>query len=205
MLRGQSTIAEWQASRKHARHLCRFRGRRRSSSSPAPFHSARADEHDHSRDASAPEFCLNFLPPRSRTGGVLCPSSRNEGRRSADRRTSQCPHHTNKRCRLNVRGRGGPLPSLPRKRGREGRGLASRRSTAALAKAFTSWLSFGPRFPGLGRVLPALTPLQRAPRGPVVVPAGRGPEAARERSVSFRARAPLSLRVREYPREGVPR
>ena len=48
-------------------------------------------------------------------------------------------------------------------------------------------------------------PVQRAPRGPVIVPDERGPEAARERSVSFRPRGPLSLHFRKHPREGVPK
>src|ERR1700749_2320147 len=51
---------------------------------------------------------------------------------------------------------------------------------------------------------PSPAPVQRAPRGPVVVPDERGPEAARERSVSFRPRGPLSLRYQEHPHDGVP-
>ena len=47
-----------------------------------------------------------------------------------------------------------------------------------------------PGITGCERVLPLPGPVQRAPRRPVVVPAGRGPEAARARTVSFRARAP---------------
>ena len=39
-----------------------------------------------------------------------------------------------------------------------------------------------------------------APHAPAVVPESMMPKAARERSVSFRARAPHSLRFREYPR-----
>jgi hypothetical protein len=39
--------------------------------------------------------------------------------------------------------------------------------------------------------------MQRTPRGLVVVPDGRSFEAYRERNVSFRARASLSLRFRE--------
>jgi len=50
---------------------------------------------------------------------------------------------------------------------------------------------------------PACPSPGNAPPRPVLVPASMMPEAARERSVSFRARAPLSLRFREYPREGV--
>ena len=36
------------------------------------------------------------------------------------------------------------------------------------------------------------------------MPDERGPEAARERSVSFRPRGPLSLRYQEHPHDGVP-
>jgi len=46
--------------------------------------------------------------------------------------------------------------------------------------------------------------VQRAPRGPVIVPDERGPEAARERTVSFRPRGPLPLRNQEHPHDGVP-
>ncbi len=54
----------------------------------------------------------------------------------------------------------------------------------------------------LTRVLPApaCPSPGNAPPGPVVVPVSMMPEAARVRSVSFRARAPHSLRIREYPR-----
>ena len=60
--------------------------------------------------------------------------------------------------------------------------------------------SEGPR--ALARALPApaCPSPGNAPPGPVVVPVSVMPEAARERSVSFRARAPHSLRIREYPR-----
>ena len=47
---------------------------------------------------------------------------------------------------------------------------------------------------------PACPSPGNAPPGPVVVPVSMMPEAARVRSVSFRARAPHSLRLREYPR-----
>ncbi len=52
------------------------------------------------------------------------------------------------------------------------------------------------------RVLPApaCPSPGKAPPAPAVIPARMMPGAARERSVSFRARAPLSLRFREYPR-----
>jgi hypothetical protein len=60
------------------------------------------------------------------------------------------------------------------------------------------------RLPGtrVRRALPALacpSPVE-APHAPVVMPADMMPKAARERTVSFRARAPHSLRIREYPR-----
>jgi hypothetical protein len=51
---------------------------------------------------------------------------------------------------------------------------------------------------------PSPAPVQRAPRGPVIVPDERGPEAARGRTVSFRPRGPLSLRYQEHPHDGVP-
>jgi hypothetical protein len=41
---------------------------------------------------------------------------------------------------------------------------------------------------------PCLIPVQRAPRRPVIVPAGRCPGAARERGYEPRPQAPLSLR-----------
>ena len=47
---------------------------------------------------------------------------------------------------------------------------------------------------------PACPSPGNAPPGPVVMPVSMMPEAARERSVSFRPRAPHSLRIGEYPR-----
>jgi hypothetical protein len=63
------------------------------------------------------------------------------------------------------------------------------------------------RFPGTrsARGLPALScpsPVA-APHAPVVMPADMMPEAARVRTVSFRPRAPLSLRNQEHPHDGV--
>ena len=101
--------------------------------------------------------------------------------------------------------------------------LAYRRSTTALAvRAFGPWAQLQARLPGtwqdassckrtptgehglrvLTRALPApaCPSPGNAPPGPVVVPVSMMPEAARVRSVSFRARAPHSLRFREYPR-----
>jgi hypothetical protein len=86
--------------------------------------------------------------------------------------------------------------------------LAFRRSTAALAEAFTPDLRLQARFPGTrsARALPALScpsPVA-APHAPVVMPADMMPGAARERTVSFRPRGPLSLRNQEHPHDGVP-
>jgi hypothetical protein len=101
--------------------------------------------------------------------------------------------------------------------------LAYRRSTTALTvRAFGPWAQLQARLPGtwqdvrsgtvaptgeqrscaLTRALPApaCPSPGNAPPGPVVVPASMMPEAARERSVSFRPRAPHSLHLREYPR-----
>ena len=101
--------------------------------------------------------------------------------------------------------------------------LAYRRSTTALTvRAFGPWAQLQARLPGtwqdvrsgklaptgerrpraLARALPApaCPSPGNAPPGPVVVPVSMMPEAARVRSVSVRARAPHSLRIREYPR-----
>jgi hypothetical protein len=101
--------------------------------------------------------------------------------------------------------------------------LAYRRSTTALTvRAFGPWAQLQARLPGtwqdvrsgtvaptgeqrscaLTRALPApaCPSPGNAPPGPVIVPVSMMPEAARVRSVSFRARVPHSLRIREYPR-----
>ena len=98
------------------------------------------------------------------------------------------PHR--KCCHLPVRG--------ARKRAINGSPLAFRRSTAALAKALTPWLSFGPRFlelPGAnGRTLPGASAASTSRTGRS---AGRSmPEAARVRGYEPRPREPLSLRRR---------
>jgi hypothetical protein len=101
--------------------------------------------------------------------------------------------------------------------------LAYRRSTAVLTvRAFGPWAQLQARLPGtwqdvrsgtvaptgeqrsraLTRALPApaCPSPGNAPPGPVIVPVSMMPEAARVRRVSFRARAPHSLRIGEYPR-----
>ena len=52
---------------------------------------------------------------------------------------------------------------------------------------------------------PACPSPGNAPPGPVIVPVSMMPEAARVRSVSFRARAPHSLHLSEYLRDRRPR
>ncbi len=72
--------------------------------------------------------------------------------------------------------------------------LAFRRSAAALAKALTPRLSSRPALHGTRNGIDRSSSGQRAPRGPVVVPAGRGPGAARG-GLQNRARAPRSLHI----------
>jgi hypothetical protein len=76
--------------------------------------------------------------------------------------------------------------------------LAFRRSTAALTEVSRPRLfDFRPGFLGRGsaRALPALScpSPAAAPRAPAVIPVDMMPEAARERTVSVRARAPRPL------------
>ena len=72
--------------------------------------------------------------------------------------------------------------------------LANRRSTAALAAANQRRRSASDALPGTrlknGGYPSPPVPVQRQSRRPVIVPAGRCPEAARERSVSPRPREP---------------
>jgi len=86
--------------------------------------------------------------------------------------------------------------------------LAFRRSAAALARALTPWLSSRPCFLGRGlrRALPALSYPSpgTAPPAAVLVPQGVMPKAARERSASFRARAPPLLRPSKVPSRKAP-
>ena len=145
---------------------------------------AGADAWKRSRDAKAPELCL-FVPQTTKAG-----------RRSADRRIQPCAP---------------PLYPLRKRRREEGAGpRATVRSAcanrplrarspfgapaAALAKAFTSWLSFGSAFPGTTGCKRAFGPLRcqcsDAPRRPVIVPADRFSEAARERDCETRPQAP---------------
>jgi hypothetical protein len=81
----------------------------------------------HSRGAPAPEFC-------SRTPRLLA-SRKKEGGGAPKGASSHCPRRAIRCCHLNALRARCPHPTLPRTRGRAGRGLASRRSAAALAKA----------------------------------------------------------------------
>src|SRR5208282_1601395 len=82
--------------------------------------------------------------------------------------------------------------------------LAFRRSTAALRRLLgsspgrASW-NYRVRTGG-----PSPAPVQRAPRGPVMVPAGTMPRVARARGYEPRPREPLSLR-RRYVTGDAPR
>ena len=103
--------------------------------------------------------------------------------------SNQCPRHTSKRHRLNVRG--------ARKRAKSRGALAFRRSTAALRRLLgsapgrASW-NYRVRTGG-----PSPAPVQRAPRGPVIVPAGDDARSSPGGGVtSPRPREPLSLRRR---------
>src|SRR5215469_6571606 len=85
--------------------------------------------------------------------------------------------------------------------------LASRRSTAIFAAALTPQLSPRTAFPktwlARGFYPRPPVPVQRAPRGPVVVPVERDPRASRERGHDARpqaiALAPLQGSSREAP------
>ncbi len=158
--------------------------------------------------------------PHRRTGLLrlrLAMTTKKKRKRNADRRVSQPPHLSMRRAPLS-------LPPPPRAgEGWGGGALAYRRSTTALAvRAFGPWAQLQARLPGtwqdvrsgtvaptgeqrscaLTRALPApaCPSPGNAPPGPVIVPVSMMPEAARERSVSFRPRAPHSLRLQEYPR-----
>jgi hypothetical protein len=114
----------------------------------------------------------------------------NEGRRSAGRRN--CPVGPRHAADVAIHLRFGRRPRVLRD------ALASRRSTAALTEVSRPRLfDFRPGFLGRGssRALPALScpSPAAAPRAPAVIPVDMMPEAARERTVSVRARAPRPL------------
>ena len=204
-----------------ARPLHRPFGR---SPSPAPFHFAGEEKQSRSRSASAPELRkpvariseaqsgtaskLQSRPRVSLRSSGLLTSSRSRFRQIKEAERRQTCFLTSASCDA----------ARIRKDA-----LACRRSTAALTVgALARSAQLQARFPGTrrdvrpctgaptGRRRPRVLPRAlsapacpspgKAPPGPVVVPANMMPEAARERIVSVRTRAPHSLRFREYPR-----
>jgi hypothetical protein len=131
-----------------------------------------------SRDAPAPELCLIRLLPIEKIEGSEAPKGA----------ILLGPRHIGKRHRLPMRG--------ARKRAKSRGALAFRRSTAALRRLLGSSpgrASWNYRVQTGG---PSPAPVQRAPRGPVIVPAGTMPEVARVRGYEPRPREPISLRFR---------
>jgi hypothetical protein len=153
----------------------------------------------------AARFCARALSNRERTS-----LKKKEG--GAPRGASiQWPHHISKRCRLNMRG--------ARLRASQ-TSLRSLRTLSATAPARLPALHRGTRRtrriqyrlssrPALpetrlgGRYPLSPVTVYRAPRGPVVVPVGRGPKAARERfarpHAGFRARSALQIASGKRP------
>ena len=102
------------------------------------------------------------------------------------------PRHTNRCCHLLA------LRARPRV---QRDALAFRRSTAALAEALTPSSAPG-RVSWNRRVQtggPSPAPVQRAPRGPVIMPDERGPKAARERFARPRAGTAPAPHLRSHP------
>jgi hypothetical protein len=146
-----------------------------------------------SRRPSRPSFAA-----RTKATNVSPPNKK--GRRSAGRRKSHWPHHTN-RCRHLPAPRARRAPRTIRLHEPPASGaLAFRRSTAALTEVSrprlstsgqVSWdAAVGGRYPPCACPSPA-----EAPRAPAVIPADMMPEAARERFArppAGTALAPLS-------------
>ena len=138
---------------------------------------------------------------REKRAGMKPALTKERRRRSADRRNSYWPRHARRVLPL--------VCAWGAARANPG-ALIYRRSAAALARGLSPLsLSFRPGFLGRGRQFafarralpaPACPSPEKAPPAPAVVPAGMMPKTARERSVWLRARAPHSLRIREYPR-----
>ena len=141
------------------------------------------------------------------------PASKQEGRRSAEKRTKEEPHRQAMRRAPSLlsshcgRTEAQDLPWTSK----NGAGaLAFRRPTAA-SEAFSASARLGPRFleppDANGRTLSgtsAASTSQSGTRRTGRDGTGRDDaQAARERSVSLRPREPPPLRLKEYPREGV--
>ena len=145
-----------------------------------------------SRDASASELFQQRHESHELRPFFLRLTDREERRkRNADRRwaTTSAPSGAAACSCLLAEGARPPIGVPPRlsPEGRRSQRLSSR-----------------PRFLGRGFCgryppLPCPSPVA-APHAPAVVPAREMPRAARERTVLVRARAPHSLRFREYPR-----
>jgi hypothetical protein len=135
-------------------------------------------------------FSRRIAPEACRPKPRIHSPQRNEGRRSAGRR--DCPVGPRHAADVAIHLRFGRRPRVLRD------ALASRRSTAALTEVSRPRLfDFRPGFLGRGssRALPTLScpSPAAAPRAPAVIPVDMMPEAARERTVSVRARAPRPL------------
>jgi hypothetical protein len=121
---------------------------------------------------------------------------KSRGRRSAERRSNQCPRHAIRCCHLNALRARCPHPTLPRTRGRAGRGLASRRSAAALAKATERFGSAQAALHAKERALALPAPsfaLKRSTPHPGHSAGGNDARAARERSYEPRPQEPHPL------------
>jgi hypothetical protein len=123
-------------------------------------------------------------------------SPKNEGRRSAGKRIQPWPRHAIGCCHLM------PLRAQQRSLTGTARLSALRRGTRQ-GERIRLWLSSRPALPetkvtsGVTRL--DLSAVYRAPRGPVVVPAGRGPRAARERFARPRAGTALAPQYGWHP------
>ena len=142
----------------------------------------------HSRGAPAPEVC-------SRTPRLLA-SRKKEGGGAPKGASSHCPRRAIRCCHLNALRARCPHPTLPRTRGRAGRGLASRRSAAALAKATERFGSAQAALRAKGRApaLPAPSiALKRSTPHPGRSAGGDDARAARERDYELRPQEPHPL------------
>jgi len=125
------------------------------------------------------------LDPLNRTAALDCFASlvMTKGKRNADRCIVYCPRHANECCHSLAFGRSA--------RSSERAHLSAFHRGSCLGD-LTPPLSFSTRFLGRGRL--RLSQSSEAPRRPVMMPAGRVAEAARERGYEPRPRVPHSLR-----------
>jgi hypothetical protein len=131
----------------------------------------------------------NFFPHKSEGGGALIDATVRDPRRA-----HRCRHLSALGAWARHTGRA-RLPAL-----RRGSCCSERTPQLNSSDALpVTVLRRNGRYP-----LPAVVQCSGLPRGPVIVPDGRGPGVARERNVSFRPREPLPLRFQEHPLEGDP-